>query len=216
MITIDLLPAEHRRAERTAPAKFLATVGLVALFFSTASACAYVWFGVVGGARSDVENAKEIHESKKPMAAYCDTLEKEKKEYTARMDHIRDFSSSRVLWTKKIDQLASLVDSPEQEDRHTVWMQELNVAMNDARSRGLRIKGKSATARLKRLSDFNSDLKTPPFFTEFNGISVPEGKVVHDDDFEPSAAWEFEASLTLEDPNPQTKAAAKPAPAPRK
>ena len=216
MIRIDLLPPEYRKAERTAPAQFLATVGLVALFFSAASACAYVWFGVVGNARADVESAKEIHESKKPMAAYCDSLEKEKKEYTARLDHIKNFSQSRILWTKKLDQLASLVDSPPEEDRHTVWMQELNVAMNDSRSNGLRMKGKSATARLKRLSDFNSDLKAPPFFTEFTGISVPEGKVVHDDDFEPSAAWEFEASLTLDDPNPKKKAPAKAAPAPRK
>ncbi|MFG0318747.1 MAG: PilN domain-containing protein [Planctomycetota bacterium JB042] len=219
MIRIDLLPPEYRRAERTAPAQFMATIGLVALFSSAAAGCAYAWFGVVGGARADVENAKEVLESKKPQAVYSDSLEKEKKEYTARMDHIKTFSQSRILWTKKLDQLASLVDSPPEQDRHMVWLEELRVNMNDARSPGLRMKGHSATSHLKKLSDFNSDLKTPPFFSEFVGISVPEGKVVTDEEFDPSSAWEFEASLTLTDPNPTKKTASRtlaPVQAPKK
>lgn len=219
MIRIDLLPPEYRRAERTAPAQFMATIGLVAMFFSATAGAAYVWFGVVGGARSDVVNAKDVLESKKPQAAYSESLETEKKEYTARLDHIKTFSQSRILWTKKLDQLASLIDAPTEQDRHQVWLQELRVSMNDARSPGLRMKGNSATSHLKKLSDFNSDLKAPPFFSDFMGISVPEGKVVTDDEFEPASAWEFEASLTLTDPNPTNPTAGRtlaPVVAPKK
>lgn len=211
MIRIDLLPSEYRRAERTPMALFLSTVGLVALATSALAGCAYAWFTVVGGARADVQNARELLASKQPQSAYCDALEKEKKEYTARLDHIKSFGNSRILWTKKLDQLASIIDSPPEQDRHMVWLQSLSVRMEGTRDRGLHMKGKSATGQLKKLSDFNSDLKTMPFFAEFNGVSVPAGKVVTEDDFDPAAAWEFEAALTLHDTEAQSANKAKPA-----
>lgn len=197
MLTIDLLPPEHRRAERTAPALFLATIGLVALFCSASAACAWVWFNTVGGARSDVATAQEIFDTKKPQADYSDNLEKEKKDYTQRMDHIRDFSDSRILWTKKLDQLASLVDTPSERDRHVVWFQGLTMKMEGTRDQGLALKGKSSTGFLKKLSDFNTDLQKMPFAEEFSEISPPAGKVVHDKDYEPTTALEFEVALAL-------------------
>ncbi len=198
MIRIDLLPPEYRKADRTPPGIFLGTIGFVVLFMSAAACTAYFWFSVVGGARSDVASAQDLLESKRPQAQYCDALETEKKEYVARFEHVKNFSDSRILWTKKLDQLASIVDAPAEADRHLVWFDSLSVKMNDARSRGLHMKGKSATGQLKKLSDFNSDLKTQPFFKEFVDISVPAGKVVVDDEFDPPAAWEFEASLQIE------------------
>jgi len=213
MISIDLLPPEFRRAERTAPAVLFATLGLVALFFTALAGGAYAWFGVVGSAKNAVEMAQEVYDNKAPQATYCDRLESEKKEYTARMDHIKNFSDSRILWTKKLDQLASIIDSPPEQDRHLAWLQSLVVKMDGGRDQGLVLKGKSATGALNKLSYFNSDLKSGPFFDEFTSISVPAGKVGHDDDFEPSAAWEFEAVLGIDDPNDKTnkKPAAKPA-----
>lgn len=205
MIRIDLLPDEYRRTERTEPTLFFASLGLLVFFLATLSVAAYFWFAVVGQARSDVQVAHEILDSKRPMSLYADQLETEKKEYTSRLDHIHDFSNSRVLWTKKIDQLTSLIDSPLQDGRHQVWLQLLKVDMNDTRGRGMLLTGHSATSRLKNLSDFNTDLKTTPFFNEFQSISVPAGKVVVDDDYEPSAAWEFEASLNLGEDSPPKK-----------
>ena len=213
MISIDLLPPEFRKAERTAPAILFATLGLVALFCTCLAGGAYAWFGVVGSAKNAVDMAQEVQDSKEPQATYCDRLQKEKKEYTARMDHIKNFSDSRILWTKKIDQLASIIDSPPEQDRHMVWLQTLIVKMDGGRDQGLSLKGKSATGFLNKLSYFNSDLKTGPFFDEFTSISVPAGKVGHDEAFEPASAWQFEAALGIEDPNDKSKQkpAAKPA-----
>ncbi len=197
MIRIDLLPPEYRKAERTAPARFIATIGLVALVCSLAAALGYGWFGVVGGARADVQMAQEILEGKKPQAEYADKLEKEKKDYTERMDHIKEFGNSRVLWTKKIDQLASIIDSPAESDRHQVWLQSLVVKMDDPRSPGISIKGKSATGQLDNLSAFNADLQAKPFFTEFESITNPAGKKILEEQFEPADAFEFETTLAL-------------------
>ena len=77
MIRIDLLPNEFRRAERTAPAQFFATVGLVALFCSAAAGSAWGWFGVVGGAKADVEMAQDVLDGKTPQVRYADQLEKD-------------------------------------------------------------------------------------------------------------------------------------------
>lgn len=199
MIRIDLLPEEYKRAERTAPAIFLATTGLAVLASSALAVCAYVWFAVVGGARGELAAARDTLASKIPQAAYADQLEKEKREYTSRLEHIRRFSDSRILWTKKLDQLAALIDSPEPPDRHLVWLEELSVDMNDPRAAGLRMAGRSASAELKKLSDFNADLKRMPFFAEFSSVSVPAGEVVVEEDFDPRESWQFEAVLTIKD-----------------
>ena len=215
MISIDLLPAEYRKAERTAPATLFASLGLVALVCTALACGAYAWFVIVGGVKSSVASAQDILDGKAPQAAYCDRLESEKKEYTARMDHIREFSDSRVLWTKKVDQLASVIDSPPEQDRHMVWLQSLAVKMGGTRDQGLTLKGRSATGFLNKLSYFNTDLKSKPFFDEFTSISVPAGKVVYEDEFDPAAAWEFEAALGIEDlsqTKPSNKTAAQPAP----
>ncbi len=225
MIKIDLLPAEYRRAERTAPALFIATVGLVVFCSLCVVGGAWVWFGVVGSARADVASAQENLDGKKPQAEYSDRLEAEKKEYTSRLDHIKTFGESRILWTKKLDQLASIIDSPSEQDRHTVWLEELTVDMSNSRAAGCSIKGDSSTAELKKLSNFHSDVAKGDFFKEFESISDPAGEVESDKGFDPQEAWKFEFKLGLKDKSggkdakktPAGKPAAKaPAAAPKK
>ncbi len=200
MIKIDLLPAEYRRAERTAPAIFIATVGLAGLFSLCAAGAGWAWFGIVGSARADVASAQEVFDGKKPQAEYSDRLEAEKKEYTSRLDHIKTFGESRILWTKKLDQLASIIDTPAEQDRHTVWMNQLSVDMSSGtRNAGCNIKGFSSTAELKKLSNFHSDVARGDFFKEFESISDPAGEVVTDEDFDPQQAWQFEFKLGLKD-----------------
>jgi len=198
MIQIDLLPKEYKRAERTPMGVLFATMGLAALLSSTLAAGAYAWFGIIGSARSDVQVAQETLDSKNPLTAYADKLEAEKKEYTARLDHIKKFGDSRILWTKKLDQVSSLVDSPADESRHTVWLEKLEMRMDGTRNEGLKMKGRSATAEVKRLSNFHRDLASGEFFGEFAGISNPAGKVLSEDEFDPAESWEFEFALSLQ------------------
>jgi Tfp pilus assembly protein PilN len=198
MIRIDLLPQEYRKAERTPAGILFATMGLAALISTTLAAGAYAWFGVVGKARADVQVAQETFDSKKALTVYADKLEAEKQEYTARLDHIKKFGDSRIVWTKKLDQLASLVDSPAEENRHTVWLEKLEMRMNGGRNQGVKMKGHSATAEVKKLSNFHRDLASGAFFTDFIGISNPAGKVLSEEEYSPAESWEFEFALALE------------------
>lgn len=219
MIRIDLLPPELRGSERTAPGMFLGMIGLVVFGCLAAVGVAYAWFGVVGGARGDVQIAQDQLDGKKPRADYSDRLEAEKQEYSARLDHIRTFSQSRVLWTKKIDQLWSLVDTPPEAGRHTIWFDQVAMDMSSARSPALVLKGSSESGKFDKLSAFHGDLKSGDFIKDFDGISNPTGEVKTDEDFIPAEACEFEFTLQLKDRSDGKKdakkkpAAKKPAPA---
>lgn len=220
MIRIDLMPGDLRRNERTAPAVFFAAVGLVVFFCLSAVGVAYAWFGVVGKARGDVQIAQEEFDGKKPRADYSDQLDAEKKIYTARLDQIKEFSDSRVLWTKKFDQLWSLVDSPAEEGRHKVWFDQIVVDMESARTPGLNLKGKSETSQGRKFSNFHKDLQSGEFAKEFESITDPVFNVVEDDEFDPSEACEFDLTIGLKDKSKDGKkkpaAAAKKAAAPAK
>lgn len=200
MIRIDLLPPEYRRAERTAPAVFLATAGLVAFACVALFGVGYVWFGVVGKARGETEMAQDHLDNIKPRAEYSDRLESEKKDFSARLLQIKEFSDSRVLWTKKLDVLASLVDSPPEALPHTAWFGSLQMEMSTGRKMGLTLKGSSETGEIRRVSNLHATLKdTPVFFDGFVGISNPAGKVVVDEEYEPKESCEFEFLLELKD-----------------
>jgi hypothetical protein len=216
MIRIDLLPPELRGNERTAPGTFLGVIGLVIFVCLSAVGVAWGWFGIVGAARGDVEIAQDQLESKKPRAEYSDRLEAEKKEYSERLDHIRTFSSSRILWTKKIDQLWSLVDTPPEAGRHTIWFDQFAMDMGSARSPALTLKGDSESNKFDRLSAFHSDLKSAAFIADFEGISNPTGEVKSDEDFIPAESCEFEFILQLKDRSLDSKANGKKKPVAKK
>lgn len=199
MIRIDLLPPELRGNERTEPKLFMGLIGLVVFVCMSAVGVAYGWFGIVGGARNDIEIARATLEGKKPRAEYADRLEAEKKEFTARLDHIKTFSDSRILWTKKLDQLWALCDSPTQSGRHTVWFDQLTMDMGSARAPALKLNGFSESDKFDRLSAFHGDLKSQPFFSDFQAISNPTGEVTADDAFDPQEACKFEFVLEMKD-----------------
>ena len=205
MIRIDLLPPEYRRAESTAPAIFLGTIGLVLFACSALAGCAYAWFGIVGEARGKVEQAQEQLENMKPRAQYSDRLEVEKKEFSARLDHIKQFSDGRVLWTKKLDKLASIVDSPPEPYQYTIWLDSMQMEMASGRRMGLTMKGSSETAEIRRISNYHSTLQTKPFFDGFEAISNPTAKVAIDEDFSPKESCEFEFKLDLVDSGAKDK-----------
>lgn len=200
MIRIDLLPQEYRRAERTAPAVFIATMALVAFATIAVFGAGYSWFSVVGKAQGEVEIAKENLDNLKPRADYSDRLEVEKKEFSARLVQIEDFSDSRILWTKKLDHLASLVDTPPASFPSTAWFKTLDMDMESGRKMGLNLTGLSETGEIRRVSNVHATLKGDRnFFDGFIGISNPAAKVVTDEAFDPKESCEFEFALELLD-----------------
>lgn len=205
MIRIDLLPPEYKKAERTAPMVFLATVGLVVFACLALFGMGYVWFGVVGKARGDVQIAEEQLANLKPRADYSDRLEAEKKEFSARLLQIKEFSDSRILWTKKLDCLASLIDAPPEPMNHVVWLESFDMDMASGRKMGVNMKGYSETAEIRRVSNFHASLKDSEFFDGFASISNPTAKVVIDEAYDPKESCEFEFALELKDSSANAK-----------
>jgi hypothetical protein len=199
MIRIDLLPPELRGKQSSTPGMMIGLMGFGVFFGLAAFGVAWGWFGVVGEARGDVQIARDNLEMRKPRVEYSDRLEAEKKEYTGRLDHIKQFSSSRVLWTKKIDQFWSLIDTPSEAGRYSVWFEKLTMDMAGSRAPALVLKGSSETDKFRKLSDFHGDLQAHAFFTDFESISNPTFDVKVDDEFEPTASCEFELTLALKD-----------------
>src|SRR5262249_55494732 len=161
-------------------------------FALTATGLGYAWFGFVGKARGEVREARDLLDSRKPMADYSDALEAEKKEYTARFDHVETFGNSRVLWTQKLEQLAARNEAPPEENRHMIWLTELKMKMSGDRDTGLKLHGYSGTDEVSKLSNFHRDLATGAFFADFESITNPAGDKRRDEAFEPADAFEFE------------------------
>lgn len=206
MIHINLLPNDMRKSEGLP----LRRIGALALGAGVASASLMllltVHFGLMQTARGHHSQAEQRLAGLNPDVKYADALSKEKAEYKRRSETIQTISDSRVLWTKKVDELFDVIDFGEKADRHFVWLNDLKVSAprsaggNRKQQTGgeLEIRGFSATEDLQKYSDFHEDLKKSSFFEDFNDINDPAGKVMSfQEDVRPQKAWDFNLKMTL-------------------
>ncbi len=206
MIHINLLPNDMRKSEGLP----LRRIGALALGASVVSASLMllltVHFGLMQTARGQHGHAEQRLAGLTPDVKYADALSKEKAEYKRRSETIQTISDSRVLWTKKVDQLFDVIDFGEKADRHFVWLNDLKVSAprssagkRKEQSGGeLEIRGFSATEDLQKYSDFHEDLKKSAFFEDFSDINDPAGKVMSfQEDVHPQKAWDFNLKMTL-------------------
>jgi len=227
MIQVNLIPPEHRRKERTPLGQFLAILVAVTLSGASIAGALYVEFGKLREVNSRRDRVVSELQGLMPDARYADALDTEKGEYTRRNDTILEIGRSRVLWSKKFDELWDVVYNRGNEDRHLVWLTKLTCASPNP-SPGRRwsdgkvfMAGFSGTDKLQRLSDFHADLKGHELFKDFYYIDNPSGSVQEfTDGREPKAAWKFDLEMKMKAPEtPATargkgaKGAAKPAPA---
>jgi hypothetical protein len=223
MIQVNLLPAELRKREG-APVRRLAALAMGALLVSSSLMLVLtVHFGVLQKAQSTHEQMEGTLATLAPEAKYADALTREKAEYKKRNDTIQKISASRLLLTKKLDQLFDIIDYGEKSDRHFVWLTDLKVSPPRGASRGkdkdggtLDFKGYSATEALDKFSDFHKDLKESPFFDDFLGIDDPSGRVVtFKEDVAPKKAWDFQLTMNLKAAEDRQRGDAAPASARR-
>jgi len=138
------------------------------------------------------------------LAERSQALLAEFKEYQRRRETIEEIDKTRILWSRKLDQLADLIHNKGQTDRHQVWLSDIRSQNSRSAESGgvLTISGWSGGEELARLSDFNKDLRQDEeFFADFRSIDPPRGeRVEFGDERVPSLAWRFTTGFELRAP----------------
>jgi Tfp pilus assembly protein PilN len=204
MITVNLIPKEILRKERTPIGQFAAILLGVLAVVGSIAAYLYIEFGRLAEVESELKKVTAELEVERPYQMYADRLLKEKLEYARRTETIQGIGSARVLWSKKLDQLWEVVQNNGDAERHNVWLTSLN-AKSPGKGTGKRqtagmvsLAGYSATDQSKKLSNFHRDLTESPYFEDFYEINDPEGSVTYfKDDKEPKAAWRFNFQMKM-------------------
>jgi hypothetical protein len=135
MITINLLPAEMRRQERTPLTRFLALLVGIVVLGSTLAFYLYFHFSVLEYTRTDLSETQrelqEVQEQHKEYKALVDL----KKRYEKRAETIRDIRYSRIPWAVKLMEFYDLFVMEDFEE--VVWIDNLTMNITGAaRSRG--------------------------------------------------------------------------------
>ncbi|HET6202071.1 MAG TPA: hypothetical protein VFI25_04635 [Planctomycetota bacterium] len=201
MITINLLPQDYRRRERTPWRLFAATMlGVLAASVSLAYA-AYARFGLLARVRAERQAVEDQLEGLKPSVAYHDDLVAEKTEADKRLATIQEIRVARVQWTRKLDELAEIVNTASDADRYLVWFDELTADTGAEGKTGGKVnaKGLSGSDNFANVALFFEDLKGHvDFAKDFDGQSNPTGKRTEkDEELIPSQVWEFPLELIL-------------------
>jgi Tfp pilus assembly protein PilN len=215
MIRINLLPEEMRKREKTPLSRIVVTLVGTFVIVTGASVYAYAHFGLLHEARSRLDRSRSELASLEPEAKYADDLLREKKDFDKRSEIIQSIGNSRILWSRKFDQLLDIVHNGGDAERHFVWLRTLTMkpsTAKDTSSAGsVVLSGYSATSKLQKLSDFHADLKSSAFFDAFSEIDNPSGKVNEfKDNLSPSSAWDFSFNLKLKPVAPDKSSGAKP------
>lgn len=222
MITINLLPQEYRKAERTPIVLFLPLIIGMICVLSAGAVAGYVRFAVLADVRGQRELLDTTLAEKRPRIAYCDSLQKEEAEYRKQADTILNIASGRILMTKRLDELNDLIAEGDagQHGGYVVWLKELSTKPpREAPGKGKSKEPKSggtlefkglALADRSPLQDFNRfhrSIKDSAMFQDgYIGMNDPKGSATDfDDDMEPAKGWNFDLSLSLRDPSERLK-----------
>jgi Tfp pilus assembly protein PilN len=224
VITINLLPAQYRRRQRTPIRVFGLTMFGVVVAASSLAYAAYARFGHLTAVRSERRSADEEMEGLRPAVQYYDALLAEKADAEKRVETIREIRSSRILWTRKLDELAEIINVASDAERYTAWFDELSIEQNtEARGSGgdVKAKGVSGSDNFAKVAAFYQELEGHGFFTDFSEINNPTGKrSERDETLDPPQVWEFPLELKLKKREPVqagkkgARPAAKPGPKP--
>ncbi|MEZ6197626.1 MAG: hypothetical protein R3F20_18180 [Planctomycetota bacterium] len=222
MITINLLPSEYRKAERTPLVVFLPLIAGLVCVLSAGAVAGYVRFSWLAEVRTEREGLDQTYNEKKPRLAYHDNLLKEESEYQKQAETIKGIASSRILMTKRLDELCNLIAEGDagQHGGFVIWLKDLNVKpAREQRGRGKQKGPKSGgeisfkgfaladEAPLQEMNKFHQAIKNSEMFRDgYIGMTDPKGSVqVFGDDLTPSKGWSLEMAMQLKDPAERLK-----------
>ena len=178
MIRINLLPESYRRAERTSPKVFAAALSGVILVCSSLG-----WFGMVYF--GDLEKAIKEHGDKtahlalvEDRAKLFDDLSAEQKDFSRRADTIRDIAKGRMLWTKIMDELITVVTNEGNLDRHVAWFGNLQVrgSRDGRKGPSVVLPGAIQGNDMSKVSNIIDDVMAAQFFRDVGAEIQPDGR----------------------------------------
>jgi len=194
MIKINLLPADQRRKARS-------SLKVLALFAAgaTLNGLLVAWYAWLAfGVTNEIESERAVLQTEMdgvaPQVAYHKSLDAEKKRFAGREEALAKITKTRILWTKKVDQLVTVINTGGEGQRHLVWLDDLAVVQNadpKAKSAGsLKAQGHSGSAEFSQVANFLEDLEGSPFLEDFLPPSPPEGTQTQEDpELDPSVVW---------------------------
>lgn len=206
MIRINLLPEEYRKKSRTPIKLMIGLTAAVAVNTGLLSYLGWLTFGVAKEIDSEKSTLQVEMDGLSPQVAYHRNLEKESKEYESRERTLSSITRSRIVWTRKLDELIDVVNRGDEGQRHLVWMDDLTVAQT-LNPRGdqwgsVRASGHSGSDKFAQVANFLEDLEDSTFVEDFYKPAPPEGtQTVVDEDLVPPVVWAFPLSLSLRSPD---------------
>lgn len=202
MIHINLLPEEYRRRARTPIKVTLAMAGVIAV-----NALLLVWFAWLAlGVMAEINSERQVLQTEldglTPQVAYHKSLETERKSFAAREETLAGITGSRINWTRKVDELVTVINSGGGGERHYVWLDDMNVVQNaDVRNRSagsLRAAGHSGSDDFAQVANFLEDLERSPFIEEFQQPAPPAGsQSSKDTELIPAVVWSFPLHIEM-------------------
>src|SRR5690606_3200131 len=174
MIRINLLPEEYRRADRSSPKVFAASLGALILVCCAGGWFGLTYFGELGELEVASRNLADTLSAKAEMAKYADALVKEKAAYETREKTIRQIGSSRVLWTEFMDQLIDVVNNEGNTQRHLAWFQSIQVTEGNEKQGPVdTMPAQVQGASPRKVADFHEDIENAPFARDISSKSAP-------------------------------------------
>jgi Tfp pilus assembly protein PilN len=217
MIRINLLPQDYRKKSATPMGVLLPTVGAITVVLLLGFGWAWLRFAElakVEGARADLEATLQ---SKAPAVAYVASLKEEHADFENRKSTIKEIAASRVLWTKKLDELFDIATNDDGGQQYLIWLTSLDVKPPQAASGRNKVSvGETLTMKghcfaekspLQHYNTFHAALKHSDFFQDFASLDDPSGKAVEfDDNLKPRSAWAMDLTLSMKPRDAKTDA----------
>jgi Tfp pilus assembly protein PilN len=218
MIKINLLPEQYRKKKQTS----FKVLGLVVAGAGVNGLLA-AWYGWLAfGVANEIESERTVLQTELDgltvQVDYHKSLDAEKKRFAGREEALTKITKTRILWTKKIDELISIVNAGGDGKRHLVWLDDLVVVQASdpkAKSAGsLKAQGHSGSGEFAQVANFLEDLEHSAFLEDFLPPAPPEGTQTQEDpELVPSMVWNFPLKLELKSKEPPKQDQKKPAPA---
>lgn len=204
MIRVNLLPPEYRKVDGPPVARVVALVAGAFLVTSAAGFWGYVHFGLLADAVKQREEKEEDLLQLRQQAERSAALLAEFTEYQRRRATIESVGASRILWSRKLDELSDIIFNKGDQKEYLVWLSSVRSQSGRQPDSpvGLAISGLCGGS-LSNLSDFNKKLKeTREYFDDFLKIDPPVGnQVVLDGARHPKVAWSFSFTMDHKLPN---------------
>jgi Tfp pilus assembly protein PilN len=228
MIRVNLLPQDYRRKTATPMAVLLPAVGSITLVLALGFGWAWLHFAELTQVENGVADLQATLQSKAPALAYVADLKEEHADFENRKATIKEIASSRILWTKKLDEFFDIATNDDNGSQYLIWLSSLDVKRpgpSAGRANKTAAAGETMTIKghcfadknpLQHYNLFHAALKRSDFFHDFASLDDPSGKAVEfDDGMKPANAWAMDLTLTMK-PRDAAKPEAKPKASPAK